>query len=91
MPIDYGYEFADECAYCGGPYEEDDHVRPRRSGGVYTIPSCKECNLSKGTKGIKTWLRWLRNNWEEKWEEIEDHHYGRRNWLSQIVHEVRDE
>lgn len=92
MPIDYWYEFApDECAYCGGHYEHDDHVRPFIYGGVYTVPSCSECNLSKGRKGLKTWLRWVRDYWPKKWREIVYHHWGRRNWLSQLVHEVRDE
>jgi len=32
-----------------------------------------------------------KDEWPEKGEEILEHHYGRRNWLSQLVHEVRDE
>jgi len=92
MPIDYSYDFSqDECAYCGGRYEHDDHVRPWASGGVYAIPSCSGCNLNKGSKGLKTWLRWVRDNWPRKWNRIVSHHNGRRNWLSQLVHEVRDE
>ena len=92
MPIDYQYIFPPGiCAYCGGPYEHDEHVKARIIGGVYTIPSCMDCNLSKGKKGKKTWLRWVRRNRPQKWRRIVYHHRGRRNWLSQLVHEVRDE
>ena len=42
-------------------------------------------------KGLKTWLREVRDSWPDKWEEILGNHFGRRNWLSQIIHEVRDE
>lgn len=92
MPIDYGYGFApDECAYCGGPYECDDHVKAWSKGGAFTIPCCWECNSSKGNKALKAWLRWVRDYHPRKWRQIERHHRGRHNWLSQIVHEVRDE
>lgn len=92
MPIDYEYEFAfDKCAYCGGPYECNDHVKPYSKGGVFTIPCCQECNLNKYQKGLKTWLRQVRDYWPGKWDDIEYHHRGRRNWLSQIVREIRDE
>ena len=91
MPIDYGFEFSDECAYCGGPYECDDHVRAFSRGGVYTIPCCNECNLNKYNKGLKTWLREVRDYWPDKWSEIVEKHYWKRNWLSQIVHQIANE
>ena len=92
MPIDYEYEFEpDECAYCGDSYECNDHVKPYSKGGVFIIPCCRECNQSKYNKGLKTWLRQVRDYRPEKWDEIEYHHRGRRNWLSQIVHELRNE
>lgn len=91
MPIDYDYEFADECAYCGGPWECDDHVKAYSKGGAYTIPCCSECNLNKYNKGLKSWFREVRDCWPDKWEEIVNHHHWRRNWLSQVVHQIRDE
>jgi len=95
MPIDYGYEFDPyECAYCGAPREPrkwDDHVRAWSRGGIFTIPCCRECNLSKHSKGIKAWLRDVRDYWPDKWEDILYHHRWRHNWLSQLVHEIRDE
>lgn len=39
------------CAYCGGPYEHDDHVIPISRGGadaLYNlVPACAWCNESK--------------------------------------------
>lgn len=91
MPIDYYYIFGEECSYCGGFYECNDHVRAYSKGGVYTLPCCNQCNGSKYNKGLKTWLREVRDYWPEKWDEIVEHHYRRRNWLSQIVHAVQYE
>jgi len=62
-----------------------------QEGGAFMIPCCEECNRSKWAHPRKAWLRTVRDEWPEKWEEILEHHYWRRNWLSQLVHEVRDE
>jgi len=95
MAIDYNYEFDPyECAYCGNPRvpgKWDDHVQARSRRGAFMIPCCEECNRSKWAHPRKAWLRTVRDEWPEKWEEILEHHYWRRNWLSQLVHEVRDE
>ena len=88
MPIDYSYQYAYCCAYCGGQYECNDHVRAFSKGGAYTIPCCRECNLSKYNKGLKQWLRDVRDYWPQKWDEIIDYHYRKRDWLSQTVHSV---
>ena len=43
--------FGRKCAYCGGPYEELDHIIPLSRGGSNKIsnivPSCVHCNRSK--------------------------------------------
>ncbi|MFF0943715.1 HNH endonuclease [Kocuria sp. CPCC 205300] len=40
--------YGDECAWCGGPFEELDHNVPVASGGPHTLencrPSCGPCN-----------------------------------------------
>lgn len=44
------------CFYCGGPFEEIDHVVPIKSAGDHTIenvrPSCMPCNRSKCDKSL---------------------------------------
>ena len=41
------------CGYCGGHFEEIDHVRPLSEGGATTagnvIPCCSKCNKRKGS------------------------------------------
>lgn len=42
-----------KCAYCGGEFEEIEHIIPRSKGGLTTrnniVPSCKRCNRKKRT------------------------------------------
>lgn len=50
------------CAYCKkAPHEQLDHVIPLSRGGTSWPsnfrPSCKKCNLSKGTKLLSEWKR----------------------------------
>lgn len=48
--------YGDACVYCGGAFEEIDHVIPVKAGGPHTLanvrPSCADCNRSKGSKMI---------------------------------------
>ena len=54
--------FGFRCAYCGGPFEHLDHVKPLISGGPHCLsnlrPACAKCNLSKGKKTLKEWTEW---------------------------------
>lgn len=46
--------FGHRCAYCGGAYEELDHVKPLSRGGPHCLanlrPSCLTCNRRKWAK-----------------------------------------
>ena len=52
--------FGNRCAYCGGDFEEVDHVIPLSRGGTGWAsnyrPACKPCNGSKGDKLLGEWL-----------------------------------
>ena len=62
--------FANSCVYCGETYDANeltlDHVRPKTFGGPNLtsnlVPSCKECNRSKGSQ---YWLSWMRATFGE--------------------------
>ena len=54
-----------QCAYCGGPLTEWDHLRPlvlgRRPTGFITeianlVPACNKCNQSKRNSGWREWM-----------------------------------
>lgn len=51
------------CAYCNAPLDiyHVDHVIPLVSGGINTVDNlvvaCPRCNLSKGSKNYKTWIK----------------------------------
>lgn len=51
--------FGGRCAYCGGPYECLDHVKPLSRGGsnwpANMRPSCTPCNSSKGSLLLSEW------------------------------------
>jgi 5-methylcytosine-specific restriction endonuclease McrA len=53
------------CAYCRGPFEHWDHVKPLELGGPHILanlrPSCARCNGSKGSMPAMRWLRSVRN------------------------------
>lgn len=48
------------CAYCCAPWEHMDHKVPLSRGGEHAphnvIPSCADCNLSKGAKPLEVFL-----------------------------------
>lgn len=54
--------FGYKCAYCRGPFEHIDHVKPLSKGGPHCLsnlrPSCAYCNLSKHNKTLKEWLQY---------------------------------
>jgi 5-methylcytosine-specific restriction endonuclease McrA len=51
--------FGFKCAYCGGPFQHIDHVKPMIKNGLHCLsnlrPSCRKCNLSKGSKSLLEW------------------------------------
>src|SRR6478609_11845284 len=61
-----GMEERVDCAYCGDPYTEWDHLRPlvvdKRPTGYISeihnlVPACGKCNQSKGNKSWKAWIQ----------------------------------
>lgn len=50
----------DQCFYCGGPHDHDDHIVPLARGGNHCrsnlAPACTRCNCSKGAKTVEEWL-----------------------------------
>lgn len=68
-----------------------DHILPYASGGRTIVPVCDECNLSKSRKGLKEWLRWVRDNWPAKWNAIVDYNKWKRNTVADAVRDIRDE
>lgn len=55
--IDY---YGRRCAYCGGPFEQLDHVIAISKGGAHwpanLRPCCSQCNAKKGQRHWKDWL-----------------------------------
>ena len=53
--------FGHRCAYCGGPFEHVDHVKPLSRGGPHCLsnlrPSCASCNLHKLAKHPRDWFK----------------------------------
>ncbi|MFE7624229.1 HNH endonuclease [Streptomyces sp. NPDC057509] len=51
------------CAFCGGPYEEIEHLVPLSRGGEHSlaniVPSCIECNRGVGGKHARDPWEWL--------------------------------
>lgn len=51
------------CAFCGGPFEDIDHLMPLSRGGEHSIanivPSCFECNRGIGGKHARDPWEWL--------------------------------
>jgi hypothetical protein len=49
-----------ECAYCGEPANEVDHVISRKDGGTddldNLVAACRRCNLAKGAKNERVFL-----------------------------------
>jgi 5-methylcytosine-specific restriction endonuclease McrA len=58
--------FGYACAYCSGPHEHWDHVKPLSKGGLHMLgnlrPSCRSCNLRKGSKLPNHWFKIVRKS-----------------------------
>lgn len=58
--------FGFKCAYCNGPFEHIDHLKPLIKGGIHCLsnlrPACKKCNLSKNKKNALEWLKIVSKN-----------------------------
>jgi len=53
--------FGDKCYYCGGKYEQIDHIVPLSKGGAHSLdnlaPACAKCNRNKSAKLLGTeWI-----------------------------------
>lgn len=52
--------FGDRCAYCAGPFEHLDHLKPIARGGPHCLanfrPACAACNHRKRAKNPFEWL-----------------------------------
>jgi len=80
------------CIYCGSTDDiQEGHLMAPSKGGQTTVPACAACNHSKGDKALMEWLRWVKENREERWKNIAAHHKGKRSELAQKVHKIRDE
>ena len=59
-------KYGNMCFYCQGIFEHIDHYIPLSKGGLHNIdnvrPSCKNCNLSKGSKLPEDFLNLIRCN-----------------------------
>ncbi|MFB7919238.1 HNH endonuclease [Streptomyces sp. NPDC056061] len=57
------------CAFCGGPYEEIEHLVPLSRGGEHSlanlVPSCIECNRGVGGKHARDPWEWLAERFPE--------------------------
>jgi 5-methylcytosine-specific restriction endonuclease McrA len=52
--------FGGQCAYCSGPFEHWDHVKPLELGGPHILsnlrPACAPCNIRKGQMTPNEWF-----------------------------------
>lgn len=57
------------CVYCGGLFEDIDHVMPLSDGGAHVVenlvPSCRDCNRGPGGKCARDPREWLADLYPE--------------------------
>lgn len=84
------------CTYCGkrlywsGKRQNihGDHVLAHANNGSTIVPTCDDCNMSKGKKGLKEWLWWLIDNRTQKWLDIREYNKYKRNPIAQKIRDV---
>ncbi len=80
------------CIFCGSNKNiQETSLIAASKGGKKPVPACEVCFRSKGTKAFMEWLRWTRDNREDRWETIVDFNHGKRGEVPAKVHKVRDE
>jgi len=80
------------CIYCGSTEDiQQAHIIAPSKGGKMPVPACPICNSSKGDKALMEWLRWVKENRPERWEEIVAHNKGKRSLVARKIHKIRDE
>jgi 5-methylcytosine-specific restriction endonuclease McrA len=86
-----------ECTYCGKYLLWNgakrnlhfDHIKAKSKGGYTVVPTCNQCNMNKGKKGLKAWLNWLYYNDREYLESIIEYNRGKRHKVAQAVRDAR--
>ena len=82
----------DECIYCGSTENvQEGHIIAPSKGGQKPVSACEKCNTSKGKKALMDWLRWVKENREEQWEQMVKANEGKRSEVAQKIHKIRDE
>ena len=85
-------EDPDICIYCGSMEKiHKGHLIAPSKGGAKTVSACEKCNTSKGKKALMDWLRWVKENREERWGKIVEHNKGKRTRVARKINKVRDE
>ncbi len=80
------------CVYCGSPENiHEAHLIAPSKGGKMPVPACSKCNQSKGNKALMEWFRWVKENREERWEQIVTFNKSKRHDIAQKIHKIRDE
>ena len=69
LRVDISLAYRRECVYCGAPASVLDHVVPRSQGGSDSlrnlVAACAPCNVSKGTKDVRSWVEAGGGSWPE--------------------------
>jgi len=82
----------EECIYCGSTENvQEAHIIAPSKGGQKPVSACDRCNKSKGKKALMEWLRWVKENREEHWNEMVKANEGKRSEVAQKIHKIRDE
>ncbi len=80
------------CIYCGSTRSlHKGHLIAPSKGGQKPVSACGTCNTSKGKKALMEWLRWVKKNKADQWEEIIAFNKGKRGEVPKKVQKIRDE
>ena len=81
-----------KCTYCGSTRNiENDHVRAKTKGGVTTVPACKACNTSKGTKPLMEWVRYVKANNHYRFRRMCMRNKNKRNNIALKINKIKNE
>ena len=88
-----------DCTYCGNQINQKDKKRNMdfdrimayASKDKTVAPTCPYCDLSKGSKDLKTWLRYIKDSYPTHWHKIKEHNNKLQNMVAQTVKEIENQ
>jgi len=88
-----------DCTYCGNKlnWKSDrksldfDRIMAYTSKDKTVAPICPYCNLTKGSRDLKTWLKYMKDSYPTHWHQITQYNKKLQTMVAQTVENIKNQ